>query len=146
MSIIVSILLLPIGFVYSLGYSIWLTITLKDWKAFFKFWWKLIDGFAHSLGHIIYNIGFGLDLAWNVNGEILEDVITAEEDTPFGEKEITVSASVGKLEIDKKLNKTGKGLSKVLNFVFWQRAHAVDSWNFQKAKKELKSKYFDKLK
>jgi len=142
MSIIVSIIILPLGFLYSFGYSFWLLITLKNWKAFFVFWWKLFDGFAYALGYILYNLALGLDLAWNVNGELIEDSITAKENTTFGDKETTVSASVGKLELDNKLNKTGKGFSRVLNVVFWQRAHAIDSWNFQTAKKELRAKYF----
>jgi hypothetical protein len=143
MSLIVSVILIPVGIVYSLVYSIWLSITLKDWKRFFKFWWKLLDGLLYSVGHVFYNTGFALDLIWNVNGEILEDMITSEENTTFGDKETTVSASVGKLEIDDKLNNYGKFCTKILNIVFWQKAHAVDSWNYQLAKKELKSKYFE---
>ena len=144
LSVIVSLILIPIEFVYSFGYSIWLTITLKDWKAFFKFWCRLIDGISYSIGYILYNIGFALDLIWNVNGEVIEDVVTAEEDTEFTNKETTVSASIGKLEIEGKLNDTGKWLSRLLNIVFRQRAHAIDSWNFKVAKDKLRSGYFQK--
>jgi len=143
MSLLVSAIAIPVGFLYSLGYSIWLSVTLKDWKSFFKFWWRTLDGLAYALGDILFRTGFALDLMWNVNGEVLEDMITAEEDTTFGDKEITVSASVGKLEKEGKLNKYGKFCSKVLNLVFWQKAHAVDAYDYYIAKKELKAKYFE---
>ena len=141
-ALLVSILLLPIGFVYSLGYSIWLSITVKNWKAFFLFWWRFIDGICAAIGYILHSVAYSLDLSWNVNGEIIEDIITHKEDTEFSKKNITVSASTGKLEIEDKLNPRGKWFSKMLNLVFKQKAHAVDSWNYLVALKTLKSDYF----
>lgn len=143
-AIIVSLILWPVGILYSLGYSIWLTLTLKKWYAFFQFWWRLIDGIAASIGHMLFEMAYALDLTWNVNGEILEDCITAEENTNFSKKNIAVSSSTGKLEIDGKLNKTGLKFTKLLNFFFGQKRHAIDSWNFYKAKEELKNQYFQK--
>jgi len=143
-AIIVSCLMLTIGTAYSLGYSIWLSITFKKWYAFFQFWWRLIDGFSAAIGHAFYEIAYSLDLAWNVNGEILEDMLTAEENTTFTEKNMSVSASVGKLQIDGKLNKFGLKFSKLLNFFFGQKQHAIDAWYYTKAKKELREKYFTK--
>jgi len=142
MTIIVSIILLPIGFIYSLGYSFWLAITYKNVKGFFTFWWRLIDGLAYALGFILHNTAVGLDLTWNVNGEILEDMVTPKEDTTFTNKGITVSASVGKLEVENDLNKYGKIFSRVLNFAFQQKAHAVDSWNVYVKINEINSKHF----
>jgi hypothetical protein len=143
---VISTLIITIGTLYSLGYSIWLSITGKDWKAFFKFWWRLIDGFCAALGHVLYEIAFAMDLCWNVNGEIIEDMITAEEQTTFTEKNITVSASTGKLEIDGKLNWFGRGFSSVLSFFFGQKQHATDAWNYTQAHKELKKQYFQSRK
>lgn len=143
-AIIVSCLMFSIGTAYSLLYSIWLTLTMKRWYAFFQFWWKLVDGACLALGHIFYEIAYALDMGWNVNGEILEDMLTAKENTTFTERDLSVSASVGKLEIDGDLNKFGKWFSKLLNFFFGQKQHAVDAWNFTKARKELKGKYFEK--
>lgn len=138
----VSVLIITIGTTYSLFYSIWLSITLKKWYAIFTFWFKLIDGFAASLGHLFYEFAYSQDLCWNVNGEIIEDLITSEENTTFTEKNISVSASTGKLEIDGKLNKTGIIFSKLLNFFFGQKQHATDAWLYTKARKELKEQYF----
>lgn len=145
-AIMVSVILIPIGLLYSFGYSIWLTITMKKPLAFFKFWWRLVDGFMASIGHILLEVAYGLDLSWNVNGEILEDVITTEEKTHFTEKNVSVSATTGDLEIRGKLNKMGLRFTKLLNFFFNQKQHAIDSWNYLVAKEELKKDYFSKRK
>lgn len=142
-AIIVSSLVFSIGTLYSLGYSFWLTVSLKKPLAFFKFWWRLLDGFAASLGYMLYHVSVGLDMAWNVNGEIIEDIVTTEEDTMFTEKNITVSSSIGKLEIDNKLTKSGQKFSKLLNFFFGQKNHATDSWKYDQAKKEIDKQYFN---
>lgn len=141
-AILVSILMFTIGTVYSLIYSIYMSLTLKNKWMFFKFWWRLIDGFCAAAGHALYELAYALDLGWNVNGEILEDIITAKEDTTFSQKNISVSATTGKLEIDGDLNKVGKIFSKVLNFFFGQKQHAKDAWMYTKARKELKDQYF----
>ena len=143
-AVIVTVLMWTLGFVYSIGYSFWLTITLKKPLAFFKFWWRVIDGVSFALGNLLYEIAYALDLTWNVNGEIIEDLITAEEKTTFTDRDISVSASVGKLEVEGKLNKFGKKFSKVLNFAFGQKQHATDAWFYTNARKELKGKYFSK--
>jgi hypothetical protein len=141
-AIIVSVLVITIGTIYSFVYSIWLSVTLKKWHACFTFWLRLVDGFCAALGHLFYELAYAMDLCWNVNGEIIEDLITSEENTTFTQKNISVSASTGKLEIDGKLNKTGRIFSKTLNFFFGQKQHAVDAWNYTKARKELKEQYF----
>lgn len=141
-AILVSCLMFSIGTLYSLGYSIYMSIILKDKWRFFKFWWRLIDGFCAAAGHALYELAYALDLGWNVNGEILEDIITAKENTHFSEKNISVSATTGKLEIDGDLNKAGKIFSKALNFFFGQKQHAKDAWLYTKAKKELQGQYF----
>lgn len=141
-ALIVSSLMFSIGTAYSLGYSIVMSVTLKDKWMFFKFWWRLVDGFCAAVGHALYEIAYALDLGWNVNGEILEDLITAKENTTFSQKNISVSATTGKLEIDGDLNTFGKGFSKALNFFFGQKQHAKDAWYYTKARKELKEQYF----
>ena len=64
----------------------------------------------------------------------------------FSKKNISVSATIGKLQVDGDLNKSGLRFSKVLNFAFNQKQHAIDAWNYTVAKKELKEKYFEKRK
>lgn len=143
-AIVVSVLMFSIGTLYSLGYSVWLSVSMKKWYAFFQFWWRLIDGFAAAIGHALFELAYSLDMGWNVNGEIIEDIITAKEDTNFNKKNTSVSASTGKLEIEGGLNKAGKIFTKVLNFFFGQKQHAIDAWKFEQAKKELRKQYFKK--
>lgn len=143
-AIIVSVFVFSVGTLYSLVYSIWLSVTLKKWYAFFIFWWRLVDGFCAALGNLLFEAAYSLDMGWNVNGEMIEDAITTEENTTFNQKNISVSASVGKLEIDGKLNKFGLKFSKFLNVVFHQKRHAIDSWNFLEAKSKLRDQYFNK--
>jgi len=146
-ALIVSVALLPVGFVYNLLYGIWLSKRARKgnrWTAIFRFVWRIIDGVCAAIGHTIYEFAYGWDLSWNVvGGEFLEDCITAKEDTTFTEKNVSVSASVGKLEIDNDLNKTGKWFSKALNFAFGQKQHARDAWNYLQARNKLKAQYFE---
>ena len=142
-AILVTVLIVPIGFLYSLVYSFWLTITLKKFSAFFMFWWSLIDGILAGFGYMFHGLAYGLDLIWNVSaGEMIEDAITAKEDTEFRKKNVTVSASVGKLEIERKLNGRGKSVSKLLNYTFGQKSHAKDAWNYLVGLRKLKGNYF----
>ena len=139
---IVTLLIIPVGTIYSFGYSFWLSVTGRKWYAFLQFWWRLIDGFCAALGHLFFELAYAMDLCWNVNGEIIEDVITAKENTHFSQKNISVSATTGKLEIDGNLNKSGMIFSSTLSFFFGQKSHAKDAWNFLQAKNELRNKYF----
>jgi uncharacterized protein Usg len=145
-ALLVSVIMFTVGNVYSFVYSIWLSITFKDWKAFLKFWVKTVDGMLSVVGHIFKEIAYALDLGWNVNGEILEDVFTHEENTTFGQKNITVSASIGKLQLEGKLNKFGKTFSKLLDVFFNEHNHSVDSWLYREDYKAFRSKYFKRRK
>ena len=145
-AIIVSVFVLTLGTIYTLGYGLWFSRRAKQgnrWTSLFRYLWKLIDGWLAAIGHWFYETGYALDLGWNVSGEGIEDLITAEDDTTFSEKNISVSASVGKLEMEAKLNKTGKWLSKTLNFAFGQKSHAIGAWMFLQEKIRLKKELFN---
>jgi hypothetical protein len=121
-----------------------MTITLKDWTALLKLLWRTIDGTFAVIGYLLYQIGYSQDMMWNVYGEAIEDVTTTKEDTLFGEKGVTVSASIGKEEYEGRLVPSGKKISNILNWGFNQKRHAIDSWLWMKAKEELKKDYFEK--
>jgi len=140
---VITALILWFLFLYSVIYSLWLTISLKNWKAFFVFWWRLIDGILAALGHAFFQIGYALDLIWNVNGEAVEDVVTYVEETEFSKKNVSLSASIGNESIDGNLSPFGVKLSNFLNWVFKQKSHAEDSWNYQEERNKLLEKYFN---
>ena len=141
-ALLVTVILQPLLFSYSLIYSFWLTISLKDWTSFFVFWYRLIDGMAAAVGHSLLQIAYSLDLTWNVNGEMVEDFVTHKENTNFSKKNISLSASLGRISIDGDLNSFGRGLSNFLNFAFNQKSHAEDSWNYHTHREALLNKYF----
>ena len=151
-ALIMSCLNYPLGIIYSFFYSFVLSFSKKHrkkynpkWGYFFfiYFWVRFIDGFAAAIGHLIYEVGYALDLGWNVNGEIIEDMVTAKENTTFSEKNVSVSASIGKLEIAGDLNKFGRWFSKALNFAFRQKSHAKGAWLFLQEKIRLKKEMFN---
>jgi hypothetical protein len=145
---VVSIL----GLIYGLGYSTYMSIIYKDIKYFFKYWWKMIDGLFSSIGHIMYEIAIGFDFKANVlGGELMEDFVSHKSVSHFGEKQTTISASIGELELKSQENelyksKKGRVLSEILNIVFNQKQHCIDSWKFKLAKEKILSEHFEKRK
>lgn len=141
-SAIVFTPLIAFGIIYNIFYSLYMPFKEKDWKLFFRIWWRAIDGTYSFLGDILYK-GFAepYDELANVWGEWLEDSVGTEEDTPFGEKQTTISATIGWYEYHKKfMFKRGHQISKVLNAAFRQKRHAIGSWERKLALKELKDK------
>jgi hypothetical protein len=141
-SIIVFTPVIIIGIIYNVPYSLYMPFKEKDCKLFFKIWWRLIDGTYSFIGDILYK-GFAepYDELANVWGEWVEDGVGTKEDTPFGEKQTTISASIGFYEYYKIfMFKRGHKLSKALNIVFKQKRHAIGSWEKKLALKELEDK------
>jgi len=130
------------GIPYTILYSFYMPFKERDWKVFFKIWWRVIDGTYAFLGDVIY-LGFAerYDELGNVWGEWLEDAIAMEEKTSFGNKQTTISASVGFLEYYKIfMFNRGHQLSNALNWAFRQKRHAIGSWEKKLALKELEDK------
>lgn len=141
-SAIVFTPVIAIGVPYTILYSFYMPFKERDWKVFFKIWWRTIDGTYSFLGDILYH-GFAepYDELANVWGEWLEDSIGTKEDTPFGDKQTTISATIGWYEYNKfHMFKRGHKLSKALNIAFRQKRHAIGSWERKLALKELEDK------
>jgi len=131
-----------IGLIYNIFYPFYMSIKEKDWKLFFKIWWRLIDGTYAYLGDTMTE-GFSVryDELGNVWGEWLEDAIAIKEETMFGDKHTTISASIGFLEYHKIfMYKRGHRLSKALNLTFGQKRHAIGSYEELIALRELRDK------
>lgn len=142
LSIIVFTPVIVIGIIFNIFYPLVRSIQDKDWKLFFKLYWRLIDGTCATIGNMLYD---GISIKWdemgNVWGEWIEDSITTTENSKFGEKNITISASVGYLEYEKlPLFPRGKKLSKVLNWAFRENKHAMGSWEKKLAYDEIDAK------
>ena len=136
---IVFSLVIAIGLVFNVVYPFYMAFKEKDWKIFFRIWWRLIDGTYTFIGDVLYK-GFAerYDELGNVWGEWVEDISTHTEHTTFGDKRTTLSASIGFLEYSKLyMSKVIKGISWLLNKVFVQTRHAIGSWEQKLALKKL---------
>ncbi|MBL4810565.1 MAG: hypothetical protein JKY43_10975 [Phycisphaerales bacterium] len=141
-SLIVFTIVILIGLIYSPGYSIYMPIKEKKWNLFFIIWWRLIDGTYSAFGDMLkFGFAYRYDELANVWGEWVEDASTTEEKTTFGDKQTTLSASVGFLEyMDLYMTGAVKGISNALNFVFKQTRHAIGSWEMKLELKKLKER------
>lgn len=103
-AIILGIILLPISFVYSM--------------------------FVHRFGSDFFlNNAITIDILGNINGELIERLVTKERNTLFGTKGVTISASLGDLELKGKLNKRGIFLCFILEFFFSEPDHCINAYN-----------------
>jgi len=146
-SLLTFTLVIIIGLLYALFHSIILPIQTKNYKDFFRVWWKLIDGTLATIGNMFKDIAISYDELGNVYGEWVEDSITMEDDTPLGDKNTTISASIGYLEHENKhMFNRGKKLSKILNIVFRQKKHALGSWLTKIAKEAIDAEnYYESI-
>jgi len=103
-TIVLGIIWLPISFIYSM--------------------------FVHRFSsNFFLNNSITIDILGNINGELLELIVTKQRNTLFGTKGVTISASLGYLEVRCQLNKRGKWLSKTLDKAFSEKNHCVNAYN-----------------
>ena len=79
-ALVISALIIIPGFIYTICYGIWFSRKAKKgnrWTDFFRYLWRVADGYCAALGHLFYQGAYAQDLIWNVNGEMIEDAITA---------------------------------------------------------------------
>lgn len=137
-SLIVFGTLAGLGMIYNFGKAIYESFQLEFWKGLFKFiwyWMRVLYQFWNVLKCLLVDDGLAIaiDKFGNVaGGEMLEDCVTTREDTWFGLGDTTISAAVGKEEIECYLNKTGFWLTKLLSRVLGKN-HSIDAYH-----KELK--------
>lgn len=123
-------IVIAVGIIYNLFYPFVMAVKYKRISVFFKILQRLINGTYSAIGYMLRDgIAIGFDFMGNVWGEWVEDATTTEENTKFGHKLITLSASIGHLEHENiNRNKTQKFLTWLLNKAFMQNRHAVGSW------------------
>ena len=103
-AIVLGIIWLPISFIYSM------------------FVYRFSSNF-------FLNNAITIDILGNINGELLERIVTKQRNTLFGTKGVTISACLGYLEVRCQLNKRGKWLSKTLDKAFNETNHCVNAYN-----------------
>ncbi len=133
LAIIVTVILVPLGVIWNILKAIynffmyWINIFYQAWLSL-VFWVKAIPK-TESFDEICFVSAMALDYMWNAtSGELIEDIVTTEERTLFGKGEVTVSAATGRQQVKRKLTPTGEWFSGMLNKVFNEEAHCVDSW------------------
>ena len=79
---------------------------------------QVLYQFWTVIKYIFLAVGTVIDLFGNVFlGEMIEDIVTAEENTLFGMGDVTISAALGDLKRRKKLNTRGTMLCNILSFL-----------------------------
>lgn len=127
-SLILSIILLPVGFLYTIGkYA-------KECKV--NPILTMLKNFGLSIllviSYLCMRVAVAIDILGNViAGEFLEDFITSKEDTLFSKPDITISSSTGALEVEGELNKTGNWFSNLLSRAIGEDNHAILSYAHQ---------------
>lgn len=130
-SILVFTLVSALGIVYNIGKAIYDCCRLKPITAitsFIKYWLRFTYQIWNVIKYYLLHMAIAFDLFGNVaGGELIEDCVTAKENTLYGKGDWTVSASTGKLEIDNDLNKTGRWFTALLTKVLGQ-GHSVQAY------------------
>lgn len=106
LAILLGAILLPVSFAYSL----------------------LVYRKERTLSSFFYSNAITIDILGNINGELIERIVTKERNTLFGSKGVTISASLGQLEYRKKLNRFGTFISKTLDIAFNEPNHCLNAF------------------
>lgn len=127
-SLILSIILLPVGFLYTIGkYA-------KECKV--NPILTMLKNFGLSIllviSYLCMRVAVAIDRLGNVvAGEFLEDFITSKESTLFSYPNTTISSSTGALEVEGELNETGIWFSNLLSRAIGEDNHAILSYAHQ---------------
>jgi hypothetical protein len=120
-SVLLGVIFIPIGAIYTMSKPFY-DYKGKSFKVrmkMFGLWFlKVLYQFWVVIRYIFLQVGYIIDLFGNVLvGELIEDIVTASEDTMFGKGGITISAALGDLKKRDKLNKRGLWTCKVLSWI-----------------------------
>lgn len=130
-AIIVFGVISVLGIVWHTGKGIYDCVRLKPIRAiksFVMYWVKFLYQIWNVIKYFLLQTAIALDLFGNTaGGELIEDCVTAKENTLYGRGDWTVSAATGKLETENDLNKTGKWFTNVLSKILGQ-GHSVNAY------------------
>lgn len=130
-AILVFGIISALGILYNIGKAIYECLTLKPLKAiksFVIYWLRFIYQIWNVIKYYLLHSAIAFDLFGNVaGGELIEDCVTAKEETLYGRGDMTVSAATGQLEMYNNLNKTGKWFTRMLSKALGQ-GHSVNAY------------------
>ena len=130
-SIFLLILLTCFGITHMIIKSIYHLFQCKFYLGpwyFIKYWFRVAYQLWNVCKYFLLKIAIGIDIFGNVAcGEAIEDIITYEEKTMFGNGEVTISTATGELEYFDKLNPTGKWFTRTLSKLL-DKNHSINSY------------------
>jgi len=138
-AVISAVLFIPMGLIHILGKPFY-DVRKKGFLFAFGWWiiwmFRVIYQLWTSVKYLLFQVAYFIDLIGNVLfGELLEDIVTAREDTYLGKGGITISAALGDLAMSYDLNKTGIWLVRILGKVENNHCQkAIELW-------EIREKY-----
>lgn len=117
-AVIGSVLLIPLGLIHIVFkpfYDVRKHGVLYSFAWWFVWMLRLVYQLWVGIKYLLFQIAYFIDLWGNVLfGELLEDIVTAREDTYLGKGDITISAALGDLAQTYDLNRTGIWLVRML--------------------------------
>lgn len=142
-AVIAGALFIPIGLLYTLLKPFY-DYKRKKFFARLKqaaiWFFKVLYQLWNTIKKAFYFIGYVIDLIGNaLVGELIEDIVTAKEDTLLGKGDITISAALGDLKSKGQLNGRGLWICKVLSFLDPKHIdHCAAAISLYEYKKRLK--------
>lgn len=123
--------LILFGIIYTFFKSIYECFTWRFWKGiikFIKYWLNVIYQLWNVIKYFLVKFAISLDYIGNITGgELIEDFVTAKENTLYGKGNWTISAATGKLEINNELNFKGRNFSSLLDKILGKN-HCIESY------------------
>lgn len=134
-ALIIFTLLSMIGIVYTCGKAIKESFQVNFWQGIvklIKFWLNILYQLWNVIKYLLMGLVITFDLFANVTaGELLEDFVTANEDTLYTNGNYTISAATGECEVNKKLNRKGGWLTNLLSKALGKN-HSIVAYNKEK--------------
>ncbi len=132
-SIVITIIIVPIGILYNIGKSIaecYKLGLIEGSIKFVNYWLNIVRQLWVVVRYAAYHLAMINDYQWNVFvGEAIEDVVAKKEDTLYGKGGVSVSQATGKEELEGNMTKFGKSkFVPLLNWFFKEPNHSIDAY------------------
>lgn len=135
-----GIIFIPIGVLFNIGNSIVNIFKFRlarAIKVFIDYWKYIIYQLWNTLYYLWFQIALSIDYLGNVFcGKLIGYLIVSDIDwyennmelLLFGRGRVTLSAAIGQIEFNNKINNFGVFLSRTLNFAFNEENHCLAAY------------------